>query len=118
MLILFQDASGYSRADMTRLMWNAFRAVWIPEPEKEALVAELRDYTVSHGVDWNDVVGVQQEIAAEAAAEAFLSLIDNGNYEESWEEASAMLRSNVDAAQWAEHAGSYRLPLGEVARLR
>ncbi|MDJ0909625.1 MAG: adenosine deaminase [Woeseiaceae bacterium] len=56
MLILFQEASGYSRADMTRLMWNAFRAVWLPEPEKEALVTELREYAEQNGVDWSEVV--------------------------------------------------------------
>ncbi len=48
------------------------------------------------------------------AAEAFLSLIDQGNYEDSWSEASTWLRDNVDAKQWAEHAGSYRKPLGNV----
>ncbi len=48
------------------------------------------------------------------AAEAFLLLIDQGNYEDSWTNASAWLRNNVDANQWAEHAGSYRGPLGTV----
>ena len=50
----------------------------------------------------------------QAAAEAFLSLIDQGNYQESWSEASQLLRDNVDAEQWAEHAGSFRKPLGIV----
>ena len=48
------------------------------------------------------------------AAESFLLLIDQGNYRQSWSEASAWLRDNVDAEQWAEHAGSYRNPLGTV----
>ena len=56
MLILFQEASGYSEADMTRLMWNAFRAVWLPDDEKEALISELRQYAVENGADWGDVV--------------------------------------------------------------
>ena len=50
----------------------------------------------------------------QSAAEAFLLLIDQGNYQESWEEASAWLQTNVDAEQWAQHAGSYRQPLGAV----
>ena len=49
-----------------------------------------------------------------SAAEAFLLLIDQGDYEESWAEASTWLRNNVDANQWAEHAGSFRRPLGIV----
>jgi adenosine deaminase len=57
MLVLFQDASGYSKADMTRLMWNAFRAIWLPDPEKEDLVSELREYTTANGVNWNAVIG-------------------------------------------------------------
>ena len=57
MLILFQEASGYSEADMTRLMWNAFRAIWLTKTEKERFVSELRDYATANGVDWNDVVG-------------------------------------------------------------
>ncbi|MBT8077528.1 MAG: DUF4019 domain-containing protein [Gammaproteobacteria bacterium] len=50
----------------------------------------------------------------QSAAEAFLALVDQGNYQESWSEASSWLRDNVDASQWAEHAGSYRQPLGIV----
>ncbi len=50
-----------------------------------------------------------------SAAEAFLSLIDKGNYAESWAEASPWLRANVDANEWAEHAGAYRQPLGNIS---
>jgi len=54
------------------------------------------------------------QTSPQSAAEAFLLLIDQGNYQESWSEASTWLRDNVDANQWAEHAGSYRNPLGIV----
>ena len=57
---------------------------------------------------------IEASHSPQSAAEAFLLLIDQGNYQESWEEASAWLRNNVDAEQWAEHAGSYRQPLGVV----
>lgn len=57
MLVLFQDASDYSKADMTRLILNAFRAIWLSGPEREKLIAELRQYAVANGVDWSDVSG-------------------------------------------------------------
>ncbi len=56
MLVLFQDASGYSDTDMTRLMWNAFRAIWLTEPEKERFVSQLRDYATANDVNWDDVI--------------------------------------------------------------
>lgn len=55
MLLLFQDASNYSKADMTRLMWNAFRATWLPDTEKDRYIGQLRSYALAHGVDWSDV---------------------------------------------------------------
>jgi adenosine deaminase len=51
MLILFQEASGYSKSDMTRLMFNAFEAIWLPEAEKDAYSDKLRKYAVENGVD-------------------------------------------------------------------
>lgn len=54
------------------------------------------------------------ETSPQLAAEAFLSLVDQGNYQESWSEASTWLRDKVDANQWAEHARGYRQPLGIV----
>lgn len=51
----------------------------------------------------------------QSAAEAFLSLIDQDKYQESWAEASTWLRSNSSAIEWAEHAGRYRKPLGVVS---
>ena len=57
---------------------------------------------------------IEAVASPQSAAEAFLLLIDQGDYQTSWQEASAFLQSNVDADQWAEHAGSYRRPLGVV----
>ena len=57
---------------------------------------------------------IKSRDSPQSSAEAFLLLIDQGNYQESWSEASAWLQDNVDANQWAEHAGSYRQPLGIV----
>ena len=55
MLILFQEASGYSRADMTRLVLNGFKALWLPETEIATYSRLLRDYATVNGVDWKEV---------------------------------------------------------------
>ena len=55
MLILFQEASDYTKADMTRLVLNAFNAIWLPDSEKDAYIAELKKYAVANGVEWNNV---------------------------------------------------------------
>jgi len=55
MLILFQEASDYSRADMTRLVLNSFNSIWLPDTEKNAYVAELKKYAIANGVDWSNV---------------------------------------------------------------
>ena len=55
MLVLFQAASEYTKADMTRIVLNGFESIWLPEAEKNAYVAELRMYSVSNGVDWSNV---------------------------------------------------------------
>lgn len=57
MMILFQEGSDYSKADMTRLMLNAYKAVWLPEAEKRSYIDGLKAYAEMHGVDWNDVAG-------------------------------------------------------------
>ena len=55
MLVLFQAASEYTKADMTRLVLNGFKSVWLPESEKNAYITDLRRYAVSNGVDWSIV---------------------------------------------------------------
>lgn len=53
--------------------------------------------------------------SAEAAAQAFLDLIDDGDYAQTWSEASPWLKEHVEAEEWAVHAGNYRRPLGNVS---
>jgi adenosine deaminase len=55
MLILFQEASDYSRADMTRLVLNAFNSIWLADTEKHGYVSELKKYADANGVDWDSV---------------------------------------------------------------
>jgi tRNA A-37 threonylcarbamoyl transferase component Bud32 len=47
-------------------------------------------------------------------AEKWLSLIDRGNYSESWEESSAIFQGAVTAAAWENSMSTFRKPLGNL----
>jgi len=56
---------------------------------------------------------------AETAARSWLSIVDAGDYEDSWHSASELFRQNMarfgkDASFWAKSLGVARKPLGEV----
>ena len=55
------------------------------------------------------------EREAQKAAEAWLALVDQGNYGASWDEAAAMFKEKVPRAQWVAMAGKARSPLGALA---
>ncbi len=57
MYVMFQRDGGYTKADMTRLMLNAFQALYLQEEEKQAYIDQLKAYATKHGVDWNVVTG-------------------------------------------------------------
>jgi hypothetical protein len=52
------------------------------------------------------------EEAAVSAANVWLSLIDNGRYKESWNEASQYFKSAVSKDQWGQAIRAVRKPLG------
>jgi len=54
------------------------------------------------------------EAAAARAAEAWLKLIDAGQYGASWDEASSTFRKAVPRASWEQKAAAAREPLGRV----
>jgi hypothetical protein len=54
------------------------------------------------------------EAAAVQAAEAWLKLIDGGQYGASWDEASTMFRKAVQRSTWEKQAAAAREPLGKV----
>jgi uncharacterized protein DUF4019 len=54
------------------------------------------------------------EAAALQAAEAWLKLIDAGQYGASWDEASASFRKAVSRSMWEKKAAAAREPLGKV----
>ena len=54
------------------------------------------------------------EAAAARGAEAWLKLIDTGQYGASWDEASSTFRKAVPRASWEQKAAAAREPLGKV----
>ncbi len=56
MMILVQKSGNFSKADMSRFMLNAFKAIWLPEIEKQAYIKQLKVYVEGNGVDWNEVI--------------------------------------------------------------
>jgi len=57
------------------------------------------------------------EKAALGVSSAWLSLVDEGNYTESWIQAAALFKTAVSKEQWHESLKAFRVPLGKaVAR--
>jgi len=54
------------------------------------------------------------EAAAESAARAWLTLVDAGNYAESWSATSTLFRQRVPQSQWQSAASNARGPLGAL----
>lgn len=46
------------------------------------------------------------------AADAWLALVDRGDYEKSWSQAAALFRNAVTADQWSQQLRAARAPLG------
>ncbi|WP_319522052.1 DUF4019 domain-containing protein [uncultured Desulfosarcina sp.] len=55
----------------------------------------------------------EKKESAIASAEKWLSIVDNGNYAESWQEASEFLKQAVTRDQWEQAVQSVRKPLGK-----
>ena len=52
LLISVQQASGYSKEDMTNFIINAFKASWLPRVEKDNYIELVKEYAKSNGVDF------------------------------------------------------------------
>lgn len=63
------------------------------------------------GLSWG---AQEREDAAQAAAEAWLKLVDNGEYDASWEDAAALFKGAVTKEQWRQAASGARKPLGKL----
>ncbi len=51
---------------------------------------------------------------ATQAAGAWLKLVDQGNYGQSWKDASSLFKSHVEETEWETDAAKARRPLGSV----
>ena len=50
------------------------------------------------------------------AEQAWMALVDAGNYAESWKQAAPLFQQQVKQADWAEIAGKVRGPMGKVVK--
>jgi hypothetical protein len=55
-----------------------------------------------------------EEKAAKNASDAWLSLVDNGNYAGSWQEGAEYFKNAVGESQWVNAMNAVRRPLGKV----
>ena len=60
------------------------------------------------------VAADKPEDGAQAAAESWLKLVDDGNYAASWEQAAKVFKGAVKPADWGQMAGGVRTPLGKL----
>jgi hypothetical protein len=60
------------------------------------------------------VAADRPEDAAQAAAESWLRLVDDGDYAASWEHAARAFKGAVKQAEWNQVAGGARTPLGKL----
>jgi hypothetical protein len=68
-----------------------------------ALAASVQGLTVDNTI-----------AAAEASAQAWLALLDAGNYSESWASAASHLRDTIPESQWVARLSTERGSLGAV----
>jgi hypothetical protein len=54
------------------------------------------------------------EDLAQKAADAWLKLVDDGKYEESWDQAARLFKGAVTKEQWKQAAAGVRGPLGKL----
>jgi len=54
------------------------------------------------------------EDLAQKAAESWLTLVDEGQYEESWDQAAKLFKGAVTKEQWKQAAAGVRGPLGKL----
>lgn len=59
--------------------------------------------------------GKSKETAAVAAAEAWLKLVDEAKYADSWKESAASFKSAVKQTDWERMVGAVRSPFGKLA---
>jgi len=66
------------------------------------------------GVQGLAVAADKREDEAQAAAESWLKLVDDGSYPASWDRAARLFKDGIKPADWAKMVGSVRGPLGKL----
>lgn len=61
-----------------------------------------------------DAKELEKERVATAAAEAWLKLVDDGKYPESWKEAAEFFKGAMKSEQWEQALNGARKPLGKL----
>ena len=56
----------------------------------------------------------QNQKAAVASAETWLTVVDKGKYADSWQEAAVFFKNAVTKEQWEQSMQSFRKPLGRL----
>jgi hypothetical protein len=69
---------------------------------------------VSCAVTFAGAANPAKEAAAVVAAEQWLSLVDQGQYAESWKKAAEYFRNAVAQTQWEQMVQAARQPLGKL----
>lgn len=54
--------------------------------------------------------------SGEQVAEQWLSVVDAGNYGQSWQQSGTLFQSQVSKSQWQQALNSVRMPLGEAIK--
>jgi len=62
------------------------------------------------------IAGDAKEAKALKAAGAWLKLVDDGKYKESWENAAEYFKNSLTSAQWEQAVSPVRQPLGKVRK--
>jgi hypothetical protein len=78
-----------------------------------------RGFMMACLIGWIAVVGGafgadKPEDTAQAAADSWLKLVDDGNYSASWEQAAKVFKGAVQQVDWGKMAGGVRTPLGKL----
>ena len=84
------------------------------KPSKRILVLTLLASSLAVRARAADPAASPAEKAAEASTRAWLALVDDGKYGESWDAAATMFRSAVTKAGWESALEGVRKPLGKV----
>jgi len=61
-----------------------------------------------------DTYAGSAEAAAQKAAQQWLSLVDRGKYDQSWETTAALFKNAITKAQWHQTIKAVRPPLGQL----